>query len=280
MRLMSHKARSFALVAGISLTSMIVANGAGALAAFHDDEPEKVEKAEKPEAPEMPEKVEKKRIRVIRSGAPDTVIEKDGKVLRFSSGHHMAFREAREQQEKAVTEARAALETVEARLNKAKKKDEKEALEAARDALQSALDALEARQGERFAYAFGPSKTQMRHFEISAMENALENLHEHAGDLSRMRIELKNDLDEARAEIAEAMEDLDVEIDVDSDDEMHALRLRSLNEASESLERMQERRLEELKNAEEHLKRERERLEKRLEERKTARDKEEATPEN
>ncbi len=251
----SSMKRRIALIAGLSLSTIMVAGNSGAMVAFDDEE--KVEKTEE-------KKVEKKKIRVIRSGGPVTVIRdsKDGEKIEIQK--HVSVH-IDEERQKAIVETKEALEKVNARLEKARKKEEKRALEAAKDGLETALEALESKRSHMtYAYA-GPSHAEIRRIEIDAMEGALKDMEEQVGDLGRIRIELKEDLIEAREDIREAFEDIELEFEFDAEArERHVI---DLDHAARSLDQMEEQQLEGLRQAEEHLKRERERLEQRLAER-------------
>lgn len=233
-----------ALVAGISLASVTAATAVHAMAAMGDDAEE--QKIEKPE----------KKIRIVKAGEPNVIIQKDGKVLKFQD----------DARTKAITETRDALEKVEARLKKAKKGDEREALEAAKAGLEHALGALQSSADHMsFAFAHMPDMKAMRTIEIKAMEEALADMEIHMKDFDHIRVEISEDLAEAQEDIAEAMTELEFEFNFD--DEMREEHARSLEEARKELGRAEERQLEGLKRAEEQLKRERERLERKLEER-------------
>ncbi|WP_417450244.1 hypothetical protein [Kordiimonas sp.] len=238
--------RSAAIVAGLSLSACMFA-GAGHAMVTSDGNSPKAEKAEK-------------KIRIVKAGKP------------MGSGAEKATRKARA---KAIDETEKALAKVEKRLEKAREKAERHALEAAGEGLRTALEALKSAGGDmNFAYAYGPSMSEMREIEIKALEDALDGMEDQFSDLGRVRLELNADLADARADIAEALADIEFEVDIDDElREHHAL---GLEEAAAQLEDMEERHLEGLKRAEEHLKRERERLEKRLEERRQRQAEEEA----
>ena len=229
--------RRLAVLAGLSLSSFVLAGASSAMIA--SDDHETVVQANK-------------KIRIVKAGGqPNT----------FHIEH--ASSKAREE---AIQETETALEKVETRLKKASKKAEREALEAARNGLVSALEALRASAEHlSFAYASRPSAREMREIELSALEGALTNMEEQLSDLGHVRIDIKDDLADARASIAEAMADIEIEVDLDG--ERHEHHVRGLEEAAAELERMEEHQLEGLKRAEERLQRERERLEQRLEER-------------
>ncbi|WP_262691382.1 hypothetical protein [Kordiimonas aestuarii] len=251
--------RSVAIAAGLSLSSLMLA-GAGNAMVTVDDEGGTAEKAEKAE----------KKIRIVKAGEPAVVIHKNATV-----------RSAKAQERaKAIEEAEEALEKVEKRLEKAKKIAEREALEAAEDGLRNALDALKSADNHMaFAYSYGPSMSEMREIEIKALEDALEGMEDHFSALSRVRIEIQGDLADAREDIADALADIEIEVDID--DELRKHHYRGLEEAAEELGHMEGRQLEGLKHVEEQLKRERERLEKRLEERRQRQAEEDArTPES
>ncbi len=265
----SSMKRRIALIAGLSLSTIMLAGNSGAMVAFDDDE--KVENAEE-------KKVEKKKIRVIRSGGPVTVIreDKDGADKVEIQKHVRVHID--EERMQAIAETKEALEKVNARIEKARKKEEKQALEAAKDGLETALRALESkREHMTYAYAYGPSHAEIRRIEIDALEGALRDMEVQVGDLGRMRIELKEDLAEAREDIREAFEDIELEFEFDAEArERHVI---DLDHAARSLDEMEEQHLEELRRAEEQLKRERERLEQRLAERRAKALEEEAKPE-
>lgn len=249
MRMTPKLMRRFLIVAGLSVSSLALAGTSSAMIAADDDE--KVEKEEKKE---------KRTIRVIRSGdRPVTVIKRgDHKIIAHSA-------EARlEEQERALAEATAALAEVSKRLEKSRSKSEKAALKAAQKGLMAAIEALEERRTRHVV--MGPSRVEIARIEAEAMEDALKELEVREGELTTMRIELKDELAEAREEIEEALGELDIELDMDGD--IRALRLKSLKTAEVSLEEMEKEHLEALKRAEKEIKRERERLEERLKERK------------
>jgi septal ring factor EnvC (AmiA/AmiB activator) len=233
-----------ALVAGLSLASLTVAGAGNAMMAAGDEaEDKQVEKTEK-------------KIRIIKSGTPHVVVAKNGHVVRHGDETRL----------KAIEETRTALEKVEERLKKAKKKDEREALEAAKGGLEHALEALET-SSNHMSFAFGhmPDGVAFRKIEMEALEGALADMHESLKDLGRMRIEIREDLADAREDIADAMSELEFEFEFDT--EMREEHARGLERAKEELERAEEHQLEGLKRAEEQLRRERERLERKLEER-------------
>ncbi|NVJ70272.1 MAG: hypothetical protein HWE08_07965 [Alphaproteobacteria bacterium] len=255
MRMTPKLMRRFLIVAGLSVSSLALAGTSSAMIAADDDE--KVEKEEKKE---------KRTIRVIRSGdRPVTVIKRgDHKIIA-----HSAVEARLEEQERARAEATAALAEVSKRLEKSRSKSEKAALKAAQKGLMAAIEALEERRTRHVV--MGPSRVEIARIEAEAMEHALKELEIREGELTTMRIELKDELAEAREEIEEALGELDIELDMDGD--IRALRLKSLKTAEVSLEEMEKEHLEALKRAEKEIKRERERLEERLKERKEEADK-------
>lgn len=201
-----------ALVAGISLASVTAATAVHAMAAMGDDaEEQKIEKSEK-------------KIRIVKAGEPNVIIQKDGKVLKFQD----------DARTKAITETRDALEKVEARLKKAKKGDEREALEAAKTGLEHALDALQSSADHmRFAFAHMPDMKAMRTIEIKAMEEALADMEVHMKDFDHIRVEISEDLAEAQEDIAEAMTELEFEFNFD--DEMRENMRAALRKPERSL---------------------------------------------
>lgn len=232
------------LLAGLSLASLTVAGAGNAMIALGDDDDEqKVEKTER-------------KIRIVKAGAPNVVIHRDGHVVRHEDKARL----------KAIEETRDALDKVEARLKKAKKKDEREALEAAKGGLEHALEALQSSSAHMsFAFSHMPDGMAVRRIEVEALEEALADMQENLEDLGRMRIEIREDLADAHEDIAEAMAELKFEFEFDT--EMQEEHARGLERAQEELARAEEHQLEGLKRAEEQLKRERERFERRLEER-------------
>lgn len=259
--------RRIALIAGLSLSTIMIAGNSGAMVAF--DEEKKAEKAEE-------DKVEKKKIRVVRKGDAKAGSREDldSKELDVEKAMRVHGENARQ---KAIVETREALEKVEARLKKASRKDEKRALKAAQDGLQVALQALESKHSHMaLAYA-GPSREEIRRIEIEAMEDALEDMEVQVDDLDRLRIELKEDLSDAREDIREAFEDIEQEFEFDA--EARERYVIDLDHAVRTLDQMEEQQLEGLRRAEEQLKRERERLQQRLAERRAKADGEHAKPE-
>ncbi len=163
----------------------------------------------------------------------------------------------------AIEQAKDALGDVMERLQRAESDAERSALEAARDGLETAIESLERQRVNHIVV--GPSELEMANIEIEALTDALADMSEHQRDLHGMRQDLHEEIEEARREIADALGDVEMELDLDGD--LRTIRIQSLRAAETSLEDYEERHLEALKRAEADLKRERERLERRLEKR-------------
>jgi len=132
-----------------------------------------------------------------------------------------------------------ALEQVNTRLKKTKRKSERRVLEAARDGLTTAIDTLKA-QNRSVYRVFGHSRG-------------------HGGS----HVEI---LDEVRGSLAEVLGDVELEIDLDGDP--RRLRIESFLHGRHEMEGTEEERLEAIKRAEKELQKARERLERRLTEKK------------
>jgi len=253
-------ARRALMVAGLSVSALAIATTSGAMTHDGDEDEDKAVK-------EKVEKKKKRTIKVVRSGSAPVVVADGDRRIVISSKHrnrHVEVIHGDDEYEEAIEEAEEALEDVRERLEKVKRKEDKKALKAAEKGLETALELLKARRGHVMAAA--PMHWKMAEIESDALREALKEIEIKQGDISRLRIELKGDLAEAREELEDALGELDIEIDLDG--EVHALHLESLRDAERSMEGFEERHLEALKRAEEELKRERERLEKRLEKKK------------
>lgn len=247
--------RKLALFAGLSVSAVAIAGTSHALIAVGDD-------GVKAKETEKAEKSEKRRIRVVRSGdGPVTVVGSHGKTVVHTGIHGADYDDGAF--EEALEEAQDALSDVVARLKKTKNKDERLALEAAKRGLMTAIETLETRRVRHIA--MGPSRIEIAAIEADALRGALKQLEIQQGELSSMRFDLKGELEDAREEIEEALGELELELDLDGD--IRALRFEALQSAGKSLDEMERDHLDALKRAEEDIRRERERLEQRLRER-------------
>lgn len=241
--------RRTAFVAGMAVSAIAVAGASSAMTTLGGDD-EKAKQADKAEK-------QKRTIRVVRSG--------DSKVEVIRKGHRTVMatsdREAFEKEQKeALMKAKSALAEVTERLQKARSKSEKQALVAAQKGLEAAIVSLEERRLRHVIVA--PSRVEIAAIEAEAMAEALADLEESELELSVMRVELKDDIEDARRDIEEALGDLELELDIDGD--IRTLRIESLKSAQLSLEEMEKHHLKALKQAEEDIKRERARLEARM----------------
>lgn len=199
------------------------------------------------------DKPQKRRtIRVISSGGHGGSDTSEVRIVR-----HVA------KNREAIEQAKAALGDVMERLQRADSDEERRALEAAREGLETAIESLERQRVNHIVV--GPSQVELRHIEAEALEDALAEMSEQQQDLYGMRRDLQQEIEEARREIADALGDVEMELDLDGD--LRTLRIQSLRAAETSLEDYEERHLQAIKRAEADLKRERERLERRLEKR-------------
>ncbi|NVJ97636.1 MAG: hypothetical protein HWE25_05760 [Alphaproteobacteria bacterium] len=242
--------RKLSVVACLSVCGIAVATtGSASANSFAHDEDAKAEKTEK------------RRVRVVKSGEePVTVVGANGRTVIASSQGLVEY--AKEHKE-ALEKAAKALNEVTARLGKSKSKGEKAALEAAKAGLEAAILSLE---NQRVRDSFTPhTKVEIARIEADSVAGALKALQDREHEIRSMRGNLKEELAEAREEIAEALGDLDLELDLDGD--VRVLRLESLHSAKRSLELMEEEQLEALKRAEEEIKRERARIEERMKKR-------------
>ncbi|TNE63052.1 MAG: hypothetical protein EP335_10380 [Alphaproteobacteria bacterium] len=273
-RLYGGVARPLVLAAGLSLG--LAGTGAYAWAAADDE-------TAAPAAPETPAapKLRHKKVVVVSSDDDNVFVEKDGKII-ISNGHVPAniarMDAARAERDRALEQARAALDQVSERLKKSRSKDDRAAFELAQKGLTDAIAALEAVPS---VMAFGGMPHGSFHFsgdiDGEDLKDALTELRIQEGEIKGFRFELNRELAQARAEIAEALADIDIEVNGDGD--LTELRIRGLKDARRQLEGMDEQRLEALKRAEEDLARARADLERKIEERK-AREAEAKAPES
>jgi len=271
MHLKWKMARKALLAAGVSVAAIATVGMPGTAAYLQDDE--KVVEEKKPEV--------KRTVRVITSGKPvivkrsryrvgdhthenDDVHDHEHKNHQPSDDvHAYSFRFDNDGEEKRYEETLAtvkgALEKVEKRLKKSKRADKK-ALEAARNGLAAALEELE----KRSPYNAHFFKLGRGHH--MGLANVLNDVEIFEGDAGNLRVELLDEMRGLRGKIAEAMDDVDIQIDLG--DNLNGLRIESLRRGGEALDGHEEERLEALKRAEESLKTARERLEKHLAEKK------------
>lgn len=249
MRPSNQMIRRGLLLAGLSLSLSAMPGAVQALSAHGSDT--------QGDKTDEDSKVDRNIVVVESGGEPVTVVRK-GKSRVIASSHGLA--EYDRQRKEAVEKAQSALAEVNKRLAKARNKSEKQALKAAAAGLKAAIKSLESQQVRQTL--IGPSSVEIARIESDAMADALEELEGKEHEIRSMRIELKDQLAEAREEIAEALGDLDLEIDMDGD--VRVLRLETLRSAERSIEAMEEEQLEALRRAEKEIKRERARLEERM----------------
>lgn len=209
---------------------------------------------------EKEEKKKKRKIRVVRSGDTVIVDKNSNRKIIAKSGHVKMG----ERHKEALQKAKQALEEVNVRLGKTDNSNEKAALEAARAGLEVAIQSLE--QSSIRHVLIGPGHVRMAELDSKVLHEAIKDLEIREGEIATMRLDMKGDLAEARAEIEDALGEVELEIDLDGD--LRTIRIESLKAAELSLEGMEQRHLDALLRAEEGIKRERERLEKRLQRRK------------
>ena len=142
-----------------------------------------------------------------------------------------------------------------------------------RKSLEQALKSLEAnrrelernrdkqiKRGERVFFSVGDVVDR-------EIKNALTEVNKHTIELRFLSEELREELDDARKEVRDALRDLEVNV---TSEEGRSLRIRLEKEANDALGELEERQLEAIKRAEDELKRARERLEKRIAEKEKA----------
>jgi len=203
--------------------------------------------------------VHKKQVIVVQSDG-STIVRKDGKIV-VSNAHVVADTDpsmAETVSAKAIRDARAALEDIEARLKKTHNSDERKVLEVARDSLRGTIDALEA----------APNTLIYDHYVMGDgdLDARLKELRLHEGKIKGLRVELHRDLENARSNIADALDGLEVEVDKNGD--ITRLRMNDLKGLQDEIDRTDEQRLKALERAEAEIKRARENLERRIEEKK------------
>jgi len=273
MHLKWKTAREALLVAGVSVAAIAAVGMPGTAAYLQDDE----------KAVEEKKSEVKRTVRVITSGKP-VIVKRT--FSRYRAGDHThenddahdhehknhqpsddvraySFRfdndEEEGRYEETLATVKEALETVEKRLKKAKRADKK-ALKSAHNGLEVALEALERRS------PYNAQFFKLGRGNHMALANVLNDVEVFDGDAGNLRVELLDEMRGLRGKIVEAMDDVDIQIDLD--DKRKGLRIESLRREDGTLGGLDEERLEALKLAEESLKTARERLEKRLAEKK------------
>jgi len=256
MRLYQNLPSPVLMIAGISLSVMVAIGAPNAMSAYHDDDTAKEEKGHK----------KYKTVKVIRTGKEPVIVEHSGSHViidrkdvegedgtkSFSytvTSKNPHYAEALEKVENSLGE-------VEKRLKKARKKSEKKLLVTARDGLIAARDALQMR-GHHMSKLYGGHTLAM-------MDGV------HAEDMKSVRIKVREEMEGVREAIAEALGDMDVEIDTDGN--VRRLRIDSFHDGQFELEGLKAEDLEALKHAEEKLRATRERLEKKLADKKKQKD--------
>ena len=165
-----------------------------------------------------------------------------------------------QEQKKALLTIERALEDIRHKEKKAETEREKLALESAREGLEAAREAVQ----ERAEHIV---ELRTHHAELRAdfsddLRGAIDDVVENQAELDEMRLDLSSELSEARREIAEAIGD--VEMDIDLDGEVREIRLRSLRQSERSISEMERQHLRALRQAEAELRRTRQLLEKKL----------------
>jgi hypothetical protein len=259
-----------ALATGCVLCAFVVTPATSASLHSHDDEKPVEEKSKK----------KTKRIKVVRSGVrvdadasnqSTVVIERDGKQFLHkyaseNSNYKVWISKSGEAQAKALVEAKESLEKVEARLKKSRKSSEKDALRLAREALKVAIEGLE--QPLRIEQS---AVELLRDGQQLQAADQLSILQHQENDLNRMRVDALEELAGVRAELADALGDVEMEIGLDG--EIKALRIQSLKRAAGTVEELEAEHLAALKKAELELRLEREMLEKRMAKRRAEKEK-------
>ncbi|MCJ9430266.1 hypothetical protein [Kordiimonas marina] len=203
--------------------------------------------------------VHKKQVITVQSDG-STIVRKDGKII-VSNTHVVADTDpsmAETVSAKAIRDARAALEDIDDRLKKTRNSDERKVLEVARDSLRGTIDALEA----------APNTLIYDHYVMDDgdLNARVKELRLHEGKIKGLRVELHRDLENARSDIADALEGLEVEVNQNGD--ITRLRMNDLKGLQDELDRTEEQRLKALERAEAEIKRARANLERRIEEKK------------
>ncbi len=280
--MISQITKKATLIAGLSIVAMSAGATANAFTYMDDDDKVVEEKAKA--------KKYKKTIKVIKPGKPAAVktyttsdphviIGEDGSqkiIVSTASSPNIHFRQSgvvHHQNQEAIAKLEEALEKVESRLKKTKKKADKEALKAARDGLIAAKEAL-VQQAVSVQVVGAEHKWVMERAHKEALHEALEDVIEQEGELSEMRIEVIEDMVDARADLAEALAELEVEVQAGDDaNVVYDYQVRTLKDAEFELENIEKHQLEAIKKAEEELKRTREHLERELEKKERAKQK-------
>ena len=211
---------------------------------------------------------EEKRIFVVKG------VDKDSKGRIIVSNSHIPAQMDKhrlEQIEKAKHSIEKSKMKIEKKLSQADSEEERYALEIALESLESARASLD--EQSHFIVKFNGETDALGHHHMVELTEALKGVEINQLELEDVRIELIEELSEAKDELREALDDIELEINIDEHGEVHELRIKALKEAKKNLEGMEERHLEAIKQAEESLKRTRAELERKLAEKKARADK-------
>ncbi len=258
--------RSAMLAVGVSFAAFAFANQVSALMTEGDDQttaPEKIEKKKrvikvlKPGEALKEQTVDKKII--VRT------VDKDKKGRIVVSNSHIPAAYSRihiEKIEQAKESIESSLSKMQEKLSKAKNEYERQAINSAIESLNEAKISLD--EQSALMVDIDQEFHSLSDIHVEAITEALAEVNLSEEELIDVKVELMDELAEARIEIQEALNDLDLEFIVDEQGEFHELRVRALKQAELSLKGMEEKHIEALKRAEADLKRTREELERKL----------------